>query len=145
MNADLAMGDAVLKKTGSANLFTVFGEPDVAIESTPDGLVAEIRGVDVYNPTTGELRSNGVDEIALWMIDTEYDEESFFVRHCYFTGGGVDPYKRLKTALRADIDEAAWATLYSTRSRPFPRPESGKVAVKVINHYGDEVLKVYEV
>lgn len=150
MNADLAMGDAVLKKTGSANLFTVFGEPDVEISTTEAGLVVEIRGVDVYNPTTGEIRSNGTDEIALWMVDTAYNEESFFVRHCYFAGtdgqpDGLDPYARLKRALKADIDEAAWATMYGTRSRPFPRPESGKIAVKVVNLYGDEVLKVYEV
>jgi len=108
MNSDLAMGDVLLKKTGSANLFMVFGEPDVAIERTPDGVVVEIRGVDVYNPTTGEIRSNGTGEIALWMIDTDYDGESFFVRRCYFTGGN-DPYARLKKALKADIDEAAWA------------------------------------
>ena len=108
MNSDLAMGDVLLKKTGSANLFMVFGEPDVAIEHTPDGVVVEIRGVDVYNPTTGEIRSSGTGEIALWMIDTDYDGESFFVRHCYFTGGN-DPYARLKRALKADIDEAAWA------------------------------------
>ena len=144
MNSDLAMGDVLLKKTGSANLFMVFGEPDVAIERTPDGIVVEIRGVDVYNPTTGEIRSSGTGEIALWMIDTDYDGESFFVRHCYFTGGN-DPYARLKRALKADIDEAAWASLYSTRSRPFEPPSTGKIAVKVINHYGDEVLQVYDV
>jgi adenine-specific DNA-methyltransferase len=144
MNSDLAMGDVLLKKTGSANLFMVFGEPDVAIERTPDGVVVEIRGVDVYNPTTGEIRSSGTGEIALWMVDTDYDEESFFVRHCYFTGGN-DPYTRLKRALKADIDEAAWASLYSTRSRPFAPPQTGKIAVKVINHYGDEVLQVYDV
>ena len=144
MNSDLAMGDVLLKKTGSANLFMVFGAPDVAIERTPDGIVVEIRGVDVYNPTTGEIRSNGTDDIALWMIDTDYDEESFFVRHCYFTGSN-DPYARLKRALKADIDEAAWQSLYSTRSRPFEQPSTGKIAVKVINHYGDEVLQVYEV
>ena len=150
MNADLAMGEALLKKTGSGNLFTVFGEPDVRIEETPDGMVVEILGVDVYNPTTGEIRSSDTDDIALWMVDTDYDAESFFVRHCYFAGrdgkpDGLDPYKRLKTALKADIDEAAWATLYSTRSRPFAKPATGKIAVKVVNHYGDEVLKVYEV
>ena len=121
MNSDLAMGDVLLKKTGSANLFMVFGEPDVAIEHTPDGIVVEIRGVDVYNPTTGEIRSSGTSEIALWMIDTDYDGESFFVRHCYFTGNN-DPYARLKRALKADIDEAAWQSLYSTRSRPFDPP-----------------------
>jgi adenine-specific DNA-methyltransferase len=144
MNSDLAMGDVLLKKTGSANLFMVFGEPDVALEHTPDGIVVEIRGVDVYNPTTGEIRSSGTGEIALWMIDTDYDGESFFVRHCYFTGGN-DPYARLKRALKADIDEAAWESLYSTRSRAFEQPSTGKIAVKVINHYGDEVLQVYDV
>jgi adenine-specific DNA-methyltransferase len=144
MNSDLAMGDVLLKKTGSANLFMVFGEPDVALEHTPDGIVVEIRGVDVYNPTTGEIRSSGTREIALWMIDTDYDGESFFVRHCYFTGGN-DPYARLQRALKADIDEAAWESLYSTRSRPFEQPPTGKIAVKVINHYGDEVLQVYDV
>jgi adenine-specific DNA-methyltransferase len=144
MNSDLAMGDVLLKKTGSGNLFTVFGEPDVAVTREGDDVVVEIKGVDVYNPTTGEIRSSGTGEIALWMIDTDYDGESFFVRHCYFTGGN-DPYKRLKAALKADIDPVAWETLYQTKSRPFPRPEKGKIAVKVINHYGDEVLQVYEV
>ena len=144
MNSDLAMGDVLLKKTGSGNLFTIFGEPDVAITRDGDELTVEIKGVDVYNPTTGEIRSSGTGEIALWMIDTDYDEESFFVRHCYFTGDN-DPYKRLKAALKADIDPEAWETLYQTKSRPFRRPEKGKIAVKVINHYGDEVLQVYEV
>ncbi len=143
MNADLLMGEE-LKKTGAGKLFTVFGEPDIAWDETEDGIVVDLRGVDVYDPTTGEVRSNSTDQIALWMIDTDYDEESFFVRHCYFTGGN-DPYKRLKTALKADIDEEAWESLYRTLSRPFPRPETGKFAVKVINDYGDEVMKVFEV
>ena len=103
-----------------------------------------MRGVDVYDPTTGQVRSDSTDDIACWMIDTEYNGESFFVRHAYFTGAD-DPYKQLKRALRADIDEDAWASLYRTRSRPFPVPDSGRIAVKVINHYGDEVLKTYEV
>jgi adenine-specific DNA-methyltransferase len=144
MNSDLAMGDVLLKKTGSGNLFTVFGEPDIEITHEGDEVVVEIKGVDVYNPTTGEIRSSGTGEIALWMIDTDYDGESFFVRHCYFTGDN-DPYKRLKVALKADIDPVAWETLYQVKSRPFPRPKKGKIAVKVINHYGDEVLQVYEV
>ncbi|MEZ5322583.1 MAG: site-specific DNA-methyltransferase [Microthrixaceae bacterium] len=143
MNADLSMGEE-LKKTGAGNLFTVFGEPDIEITKDGDQVVVELRGVDVYDPTTGEVRSDETDRVALWMIDTEYNEESFFVRHCYFTGG-QDPYKRLKTALKADIDADAWASLYSTTSRPFPVPSTGKIAVKVINDYGDEVLKVFEV
>lgn len=101
-------------------------------------------GVGVYDPMTGDVRSNGTDLIALWMIDTNYNEESFFVRHCYFTGDH-DPYKRLKTALKADIDVDAWESLRSTVSRPFPTPDTGKIAVKVINDYGDEVMKVLEV
>jgi adenine-specific DNA-methyltransferase len=145
MNPDLAMGDGLLKKTGAGNLFTVFGEPDVRIEATADGLVVEIHGVDVFDPTTGAVRSSDPSEIAMWMIDTAYDGGSFFVRHCYFPGGGIDPYTRLKKALRAEIDAAAWASLRSTRSRPFRRPPTGRIAVKVINHYGDEVLKVYDV
>ncbi|MEU5786794.1 site-specific DNA-methyltransferase [Micromonospora purpureochromogenes] len=143
MNADLLMGEE-LKKTGAGNLFTVFGEPDIDIHETADGLVVNLNGVDVYDPTTGEVRSNDTSRIALWMIDTDYNEESFFVRHCYFTGGN-DPYKRLKTALKADIDADAWDSLYQTVSRPFPKPMAGKIAVKVINDYGDEVMKVFEV
>ncbi|KUI44920.1 DNA methylase [Mycobacterium sp. IS-1590] len=144
MNADLLMGEE-LKKTGAGNLFTVFGEPDIEISNTPEGYVVDLRGVDVYDPTTGEVRSNDTGQIALWMIDTDYNGESFFVRHCYFTGRN-DPYKRLRIALKADIDEEAWNSLYQTVSRPFPAPADGnKVAVKVINDYGDEVMKVFEV
>ncbi|MGI8753285.1 MAG: site-specific DNA-methyltransferase [Acidimicrobiales bacterium] len=143
MNADLVMGEE-LKKTGAGNLFTVFGEPDIEIKAEGDELRMVLRGVDVYDPNTGQIRSNDTDQVALWMIDTAYNEESFFVRHCYFTGS-QDPFARLKRALKADIDEEAWATLYRTESRPFARPESGKVAVKVINDYGDEVMKVFSV
>lgn len=103
-----------------------------------------LRGLDIYDPTTGQVRSSSTDDIACWFIDTNYNGESFFVRHAYFTGGD-EPYEKLKRALRAEIDEAAWSALYSTTSRPFPKPETGKIAVKVINHYGDEVLKVYGV
>lgn len=144
MNADLLMGED-LKKTGSANLFTVFGEPDFDARETDDGsLVIDLQGVDVYDPTTGTVRRNDTGQIALWMIDTNYDGTSFVVRHCYFTGGD-DPYKRLKTALRADIRPDAWSALYRTVSIPFEPPETGRVAVKVINDYGDEVIKVFTV
>ena len=145
MNPDLSMGDELLKKTGAGNLFMVFGEPDVEIirEEVDGNLRVALRGVDVYDPTTGQVRSNSTDDVACWFIDTDYDGESFFVRHAYFTGAD-EPYEKLKRALRADIDEAAWSTLYSTTSRAFAPPLTGKIAIKVINHYGDEVLKVYE-
>ncbi|WP_228760026.1 site-specific DNA-methyltransferase [Pseudactinotalea sp. HY158] len=144
MNVDLLMGEA-LKKTKAANLFTVFGEPDIELHRVEDDrLTVELHGVDVYDPTTGEVRSDNADKIALWMVDTDYNGESFFVRHCYFTGGN-DPLKRLKTALKAEIDADAWATMYGTVSRPFDKPASGQIAVKVINDYGDEVMKVFDV
>jgi adenine-specific DNA-methyltransferase len=108
----------------------------------PDEVRVELRGLDVYDPTTGAIRSNTTDEIACWFIDSDYNEESFFVRHAYFTGAD-EPYKKLQRALKAEIDEDAWSSLYSTVSRPFDAPSTGKIAVKVINHYGDEVLKVY--
>jgi adenine-specific DNA-methyltransferase len=139
------MGDELLKKTGAGNLFMVFGEPDLDVKKQKDGkITVEIRGVDVYDPTTGQIRSHSTDDIACWFIDTDYNEESFFVRHAYFCGAD-EPYEKLKRALRAEIDEGAWSKLYSTKSFPFDPPTTGKIAVKVINHYGDEVLKVYNV
>ncbi len=122
----------------------VFGEPDLVIKEEAGSLVAEIHGLDVYDPTTGQVRSNSTDDIACWFIDTNYNGESFFVRHAYFTGADK-PYDKLKRALKADIDEDAWSSLYSTNSRAFDKPATGRIAVKVINHYGDEVLKIYEV
>jgi adenine-specific DNA-methyltransferase len=107
-------------------------------------VVVELHGLDIYDPTTGQIRSSSTDDIACWFIDTNYDEQSFFVRHAYFTGAD-QPYDQLKRALRAEIDEAAWTELYRTHSLPFDPPSTGKIAVKVINHYGDEVLKVYEI
>ena len=144
MNPDLAMSNELLKKTGSGNLFTVFGEPDVTITSTSGEIIVEVHGVDVYDPTTGVVRPSSTDDIACWFIDTDYDGEQFFVRHAYFTGADK-PYEKLKRSLNADIDETAWASLYSTKSRPFAVPGTGRIAVKVINHYGDEVLQVYGV
>ena len=149
MNPDLHMAED-LKNTGKGNLFVVFGEPDVEILDAPGGEIrVKVHGVDVFDPATGDIRSDGTDGIAVWFIDTDYDEESFFVRHAYFLGaaksGDSDPYKSLKTALKAEIDADAWATLYSDVSRPFSRPSTGRIAVKVINHFGDEVLKVFGV
>ncbi len=145
MNEDLKMADDLLKKTGVGNLFMVFGEPDLAVTEVSDGkLQVTVKGVDVYDPTTGEIRSSSTDDIACWFIDTDYNGESFFVRHAYFLGAD-QPYDRLKRALRAEIDELAWSMIYSAESKPFDEPKTGKFAVKVINHYGDEVLKVYTV
>jgi adenine-specific DNA-methyltransferase len=144
MNADLHMADD-LKATGKGNLFVVFGEPDIELLDAEDGKVqVKLNGVDVFDPSTGEVRSDSAEGIACWFIDTEYNEESFFVRQAYFLGAD-DPYKALKTTLKAEIDEDAWATLHSDVSRPFDKPETGRIAVKVINHLGDEVMKVFRV
>ena len=144
MNADLHMADD-LKNTGKGNLFVIFGEPDIDILDAGDNQIqVKVNGVDVFHPNTGEVRSDGPDGIACWFIDTDYNEEAFFVRHAYFLGAN-DPYKSLKTTLKAEIDADAWATLHSDTSRPFSKPESDRIAVKVINHLGDEVLKVFKV
>jgi adenine-specific DNA-methyltransferase len=144
MNADLHMADD-LKNTGKGNLFVIFGEPDIDILEAEGGQVrVKVNGVDVFHPNTGEVRSDGADGIACWFIDTDYNEESFFVRHAYFLGAN-DPYKSLKTTLKAEINEEAWASLNSDTSRPFDKPKSGRIAVKVINHLGDEVMKVFRV
>jgi hypothetical protein len=144
MNADLHMADD-LKNTGKGNLFVIFGEPDIDILEAEAGQVrVRINGVDVFHLNTGEVRSDGAEVIACWFFDTDYNEESFFVRHAYFLGAN-DPYKALKTTLKAKINEEAWASLNSYTSRPFDKPMSGRSAVKVINHLGDEVMKVFKV
>lgn len=172
MNADLHMSTA-LKATDAGNLFVIFGEPDIKLEpaapagadghrpgaaddaapggadgpATNDAEMFRVRvlGVDVFRPSTGRVESSEKDDIACWFVDTDYNEESFFVRQAYFLGANADPYKALRTSLRAEIDEEAWASLRSDVSRPFPRPSSGRIAVKVINHLGDEVMKVFRV
>ena len=144
MNADLHMADD-LKNTGKGNLFVIFGEPDIDILDKEDSKIqVKINGVDVFHPNTGEIRSDSTDGIACWFIDTDYNEESFFVRHAYFLGAS-DPYKALQTTLKAEINQLAWETLHSDTSRPFVKPTSGRIAVKVINHLGDEVMKVFKV
>ena len=144
MNPDLHMAGE-LKNTGKGNLFVVFGEPDIGILDQGDDTIAlKVNGIDVFDPNTGDIRSGDTKSIAAWFIDTDYNAESFFVRHAYFLGAN-DPSKALKTALRAEIDEDAWATLYRDTSRPFPRPQEGRIAAKVINHFGDEVMKVFRV
>ena len=144
MNADLHMAKD-LKNTGKGNLFVIFGEPDIEVMPQPDGqLRVKINGVDVFKPQTGEVISDGADGIACWFIDTDYNEESFFVRQAYFLGAN-DPYGALRTTLKAQINAEAWESLHSDTSRPFDRPASGRIAVKMINHLGDEVMKVFKV
>lgn len=144
MNPDLTMGGDLLKKTGAGNLFMVFGEPDIEIREEDEGVVVQLHGLDVYDPTTGAVRSASTDDVMAWFIDTNYNGDAFYVRHAYFTGAD-DPYQKLRRDLKAEVREEAWQSLYSTTSRPFPAPETGRIAIKVINHFGDEVLQVYDV
>lgn len=142
MSQELRAAEAY--KAGGGNLFVVFGEPDIALDQADGECVVRLKGVDIFDPTTGEVRSSGrvEDDVACWFVDTDYDGDSFFVRHAYFLGG-KDPFEKLKTALKAEVDEDAWASLYRTESRPFAKPRSGRIAVKVINHYGDEAMRVF--
>jgi adenine-specific DNA-methyltransferase len=143
MNADLHMSED-LKNTGKGNLFVIFGEPDIEIQPADDGRIrVKVKGVDVFDPASGEVRSDDTDKIACWFIDTDYNEESFFVRHAYFLGAN-DPYGALKTTLKAEINAEAWESLHGDTSRSFAKPKSGRIAVKVINHLGDEVMKVFK-
>ncbi|MCZ7677226.1 MAG: DNA methyltransferase [Roseovarius sp.] len=139
MNSDLHMADDL--RAGGGNLFVVFGEPDIVVREEGDRLRIELLGVDIFKPATGEVVSSEPDDIACWFIDTDYNEESFFVRHAYFPGAEI-PYKQLRTTLKGEVDEEARESLKRTVSRPFARPKSGRIAVKVINHLGDEVMKV---
>jgi adenine-specific DNA-methyltransferase len=144
MNADLHM-QPDLKNTGKGNLFVIFGEPDIDILDEADGQIqVKINGVDVFDPSTGEVRSDEPATIACWFIDSDYNGESFFVRQAYFLGQN-DPYKSLKTSLKAEIDADAWESLNSDTSVAFAKPSTGRIAVKVINHLGDEVMKVYRI
>src|SRR3970040_100673 len=144
MNADLHMADD-LKNTGKGNLFVIFGEPDIDVLPAEEGkLTVKVNGGDVFDPSAAEARSAAAEGIACWFIATDYNGESFFVRHAYFLGAN-DPYSALKTTLKAEVNAEAWATLHSDTSRPFDKPKSGRIAVKVINHLGDEVMKVFKV
>ena len=149
MNADLHMQQD-LANSGKGNLFVIFGEPDIDILTVsgsagePEQIQVKINGVDVFDPSSGEVRSDEPATIACWFIDSDYNGESFFVRQAYFLGQN-DPYKSLKTSLKAEIDQEAWESLNSDTSVPFAKPSTGRIAVKVINHLGDEVMKVYRV
>ena len=132
------------KKEAAAEIDSLTNFLERATNAPKGKIFVVINGVDVFHPNSGEVRSDNADGIACWFIDTDYNEESFFVRHAYFLGAN-DPYKSLKRSLKAEINEEAWETLNSDTSRPFRKPSSGRIAVKVINHLGDEVMKVFKV
>ena len=144
MNNDLQAGlREELKNTGTGNIFMVFGEPDIKVAKTEKNKIKiKINGLDVYDPTTGSIRNNPVEQIACWFIDTDYDGESFYVKHAYFVGNEKE-FESLKKTLKLQLDLEEWSKLNSTESIPFEIPKSKKNALKVINNFGDEILKVY--
>ena len=125
-SADLHMAEDL--NAGEGNLFVIFGEPDITLLSERHGRIGgKVNGVDVFKPQTAEVVSDGADGIACWFIDTDYNEEGFFVRHAYFLRAN-DPYLALKTTLKAEIDPEAWTTLNSDTSRAFEQPKWGLIA-----------------
>ena len=141
MHPDLHMKDL---KAGGGNLFAVFGEPDIEVHEADGKLTVSLEGINIFRPSTGKVETASAAEIACWFVDTDYSGEAFFVRQAYFPGADI-PYKQIKAALKAEVDPEAWESLSRTVSRPFPRPASGRIAVKVINHLGDEVMQVIRV
>jgi adenine-specific DNA-methyltransferase len=143
MNADLHMTDLSEKSRG--NLFVVFGDPDIDVKLIDyDKYQVVVKGIDIFKPQNGEIVNNSVEDIACWFLDDNYNGESFFVRHAYFIGMEA-PYKALRTTLKGEINEEAWESIQGNTSHVFPKPSTGKIAIKVINHLGDEVMAVKEI
>ena len=122
MNADLHMGEE-LKTTGKGNLFVVFGEPDIEIEPADEEQIqVRLHGVDVFHPQTGEVRSDSADGIACWMLDTEYDGESFFVRHAYFPVPPAIPTRRSRPPSRPRSTRKPGRASAAPSPAPSPNP-----------------------
>jgi adenine-specific DNA-methyltransferase len=140
---DILVGD-LLKKRKTDQLFTVFGAPDVAVHTENGGSMVsvELRGVDLYDPTTGSTEVVKGDEAAAIFVDHDYDGKSFCVSQALFPGGGANAWEKLQKALKGSIDEEKFAQLRTTRSLPF-KP-GARVAVKVIDDRGTEVIKVVD-
>ncbi len=141
MNADLHMD--LDDKVVDSNAFFIYGEPDVDILREGNDFRVQLNGVDVYVPKLNTVRSGEVDDIDCWMVDTDYNEQCFVARQVFFPDNPT-LYKALKKMLNNDIDAEEWEAAAGTLSHPFPRPYSNKIAVKVINHFGDEVMKIYD-
>lgn len=141
MNADLHM--ELDDKGVNANAFVIYGEPDVDILREGNNFRVQLNGVDVYVPKLNTVRSGEIDDIDCWMVDSDYNEQCFVARQVFFPDNPT-LYKALKKMLNNDIDAEEWEAAAGTLSHPFPRPYSNKIAVKVINHFGDEVMKIYD-
>jgi adenine-specific DNA-methyltransferase len=143
MNTDLLTED--LKKARASNQsFWLMGQPDVEVRTRQDGLrEIEVHGFDYFDTVKGELVSGGKSKIAVWLLDTDYDERSLFPRQVFFPmAGAKDGWNKLRKDLRAELDESRLAEFHGTVSLPFEPGENRKVAVKVVDDRGIESLKV---
>lgn len=138
---DVLVGD-LLKTTRASQIFTVFGQPDVRVDRQGDGTyVVELRGVDIYDPLTGEVHSTPGKDVAAWFLDTDYDGMTFHICQAFFPGD-PDAWEKLQRALRAQIDPEAFERMRGTVSFPFKPGEHQRIAVKVIDFRGNEVVRV---
>ena len=143
MNTDLLTED--LKKARSSNQsFWLMGQPDVVVRQQKDGLyVVEVNGFDYFDTKTGELKSGGKKNIAMWLLDTNYDERSLFPSQVFFPmAGDKDGWGKLKRTIRAELDEVKLEQFRGTVSLPFEAGDNHKVAVKIVDDRGIESLKI---
>jgi adenine-specific DNA-methyltransferase len=142
INADLLMGN-LLKTSKSSQIFSIFGKPDVAL-SPPgaEGYTVAVRGVDIYDPNTGDFDASSADQIAAWFLDTDYDSATFLVCQAYFPTQTPNPWEKISKALKGGIDPDQFAALQRTTSLPFKLGKHRQCAVKVIDHRGNEVMTV---
>jgi adenine-specific DNA-methyltransferase len=145
INADLLAGN-LLKTSKSSQVFSVFGKPDVQLSPPgPEGYTVTVRGVDIYDPNTGEFDASSADQIAAWFLDTDYDGGTFLVRQAYFPTQSPNPWEKISKALKGSIDPEQFAALQRSTSLPFKAGQHKQCAVKVIDHRGNEVMTVLRV
>jgi adenine-specific DNA-methyltransferase len=134
----------LLKTTKTSQLFTVFGEPDVKLEKNKDGFTVGLCGVDLYDPTTGEVHSSAADEIPAWFLDEDYDGYTFRMCQAFFPKEATakNPWDRLENALRGLVDKEKMEKFRGTESLPFKTGPQQQIAVKVIDIRGNEVMVV---
>jgi adenine-specific DNA-methyltransferase len=138
---DVLVGD-LLKTTRASQIFTVFGQPDVRVEKQKDGTYrVELRGVDIYDPLSGEVHSTRGEDVAAWFLDTDYDGKTFKISQAFFPGD-PDAWEKLQRALKAQIAPEAFEQMRGTVSFPFQPGEHQRIAVKVIDFRGNEVVRV---
>ena len=138
---DVLVGD-LLKTTRASQIFTVFGQPDVHLERQKDGsYIVELRGVDIYDPLTGETQHARGTDVAAWFLDTDYDGMTFHICQAFFPGD-ANAWDKLQRALRTQIAPETFELMRSTISFPFKPGKHKRIAAKVIDFRGNEVVRV---